>query len=86
MVLWNILRTFGIFHDYLVHFMIIYQEKSGNPAQKGDCHHICHYDESKDTEDLLWRINKLLPLLAILGLDPGANPTTFEFSITTPAL
>jgi hypothetical protein len=38
MVIWNILRTFGIFHDHyvgifyvrLVHFGIMYQEKSGN--------------------------------------------------------
>jgi hypothetical protein len=39
---WNILRTFGIFYDHLVHFVfiwyifssfgIMHQEKSGNPA------------------------------------------------------
>jgi hypothetical protein len=43
MVIWNILRTFGIFHDHLVHFVfiwyilsgfgIMYQEKPGNPER-----------------------------------------------------
>jgi hypothetical protein len=42
MAIWNILQTFGIFYDHLVHFVfvryifsgfgIMYQEKSGNPA------------------------------------------------------
>jgi hypothetical protein len=42
LAIWNILRTFGIFYDHLVHFVfiwhifsgfgIMYQEKSGNPA------------------------------------------------------
>jgi hypothetical protein len=43
MAIWNILRTFGIFFDHLVHFVlhnwghfsgfgIMYQEKSGNPG------------------------------------------------------
>jgi hypothetical protein len=42
MAIWNILRTFGIFYDHLVHFVFIWyissgsgvthQEKSGNPA------------------------------------------------------
>jgi hypothetical protein len=36
--IWNILRKFGIFYDHLVHFLlmwyIMYQEKSGNPAEK----------------------------------------------------
>jgi hypothetical protein len=42
MAIWNILQTFGIFYDHLVHFVFIwyifsglaniYQEKSGNPA------------------------------------------------------
>jgi hypothetical protein len=42
MAMWNILQTFGIFYDHLVHFVfiwhilsgfgIMYQEKSGNPA------------------------------------------------------
>jgi hypothetical protein len=39
MAIWNILRTFGIFYDLLVHFSgfgIMYQEKSGNPSLKGD--------------------------------------------------
>jgi hypothetical protein len=40
MAIWNILRTYGIFYDHLVHlcsfgifsgFGITYQEKSGNP-------------------------------------------------------
>jgi hypothetical protein len=41
MAIWNILRTFGIFYDHLVHFVfiwyifsgfgIMYREKSGNP-------------------------------------------------------
>jgi hypothetical protein len=43
LVIWNIIRTFGIFYDYLVHFVFItyldtfsgfgnmHQEKSGNP-------------------------------------------------------
>jgi hypothetical protein len=41
MAIWNILQTFGIFYDHLVHFVFIwfifssfgitYQEKSGNP-------------------------------------------------------
>jgi hypothetical protein len=44
MAIWNILRTLGTFYDHLVHFVLIsyilsslgimYQEKSGNPAQK----------------------------------------------------
>jgi hypothetical protein len=44
MAIWNILHTFGIFNDTLVHFMfiwyifsglgIMYQEKSGNPAKE----------------------------------------------------
>jgi hypothetical protein len=43
MAIWNILHTFGIFYDQLVHFGFIwyifsglgniYQEKSGNPAR-----------------------------------------------------
>jgi hypothetical protein len=41
MAIWNIVRTFGIFYDHLVHFVLIwslfpvitYQEKSGNPAR-----------------------------------------------------
>jgi hypothetical protein len=42
MIIWNILRTFGIFYDHLVHFVfnwyifpgfgIMYQEKSGKLA------------------------------------------------------
>jgi hypothetical protein len=42
MAIWNILQTFGIFYDYLVHFVfiwyifsgfgIMYRVKSGNPA------------------------------------------------------
>jgi hypothetical protein len=35
MAIWNILRTFVIFYDHLVHFSgfgIMYHEKSGNPA------------------------------------------------------
>jgi hypothetical protein len=42
MAIWIILRTFGIFYDYLLHFVficyifygigIIHQEKSGNPG------------------------------------------------------
>jgi hypothetical protein len=42
MAIWNILQTFGIFYDHLVHFVfilcsfgtfgIIHQEKSGNPG------------------------------------------------------
>jgi hypothetical protein len=41
--IWNILQTFGILCDHLVHFVfiwyilsgfgILYQEKSGNPGQ-----------------------------------------------------
>jgi uncharacterized membrane protein len=44
MAIWNILQTFGIFYDHLVHFVFIwyifsslgnvYQEKSGNPARE----------------------------------------------------
>jgi hypothetical protein len=42
MAIWNILRTFGIFHDHLVRFAVIwyffscimYQEKSGNPGRR----------------------------------------------------
>jgi hypothetical protein len=43
MAIKNILQTFGIFYDHLVHFVLIwyifsgfgimYQEKSGNPVQ-----------------------------------------------------
>jgi hypothetical protein len=35
MAIWNILWTFGVFYNHLVHFSgfgIVYQEKSGNPA------------------------------------------------------
>jgi hypothetical protein len=42
MAIWNILRTFGIFYDHLVHFVfiwyifsgfgIMHQERSGNPV------------------------------------------------------
>jgi hypothetical protein len=42
LAIWNILRTFGMFYDHLVHFVflwnifsdfgIMYQEKSGNPG------------------------------------------------------
>jgi hypothetical protein len=42
MAIWDILRTFGIFYDHLVHFVfiwyifpgfgIMYKEKSGNPV------------------------------------------------------
>jgi hypothetical protein len=42
MAIWNILRSFGIFNDHLVHYVffwcifsgfgIMYQEKSGNPG------------------------------------------------------
>jgi hypothetical protein len=44
MVIWSILRPFGVFYDHLVHFVfiwyifpafgIMYQEKSGNPDLK----------------------------------------------------
>jgi hypothetical protein len=44
MAIWNILPTFGIFYDHLVHivliwyissvFGIMHQEKSGNPDRK----------------------------------------------------
>jgi hypothetical protein len=37
MAIWTILWRFGIFYDHLVHFSgfgIMYQEKSGNPANK----------------------------------------------------
>jgi hypothetical protein len=47
MAIWKILRTLGIFYDYLVHFVfiwcifsgfgIMYQEKSGNPGQAAAC-------------------------------------------------
>jgi hypothetical protein len=35
MVIWNILRTFGLFYDHLVHFVFIWYHvprKSGNPG------------------------------------------------------
>jgi hypothetical protein len=45
MAIWNILQTFRIFYDHLVHFVFIwyifsgsgniYQEKSGNPNRQG---------------------------------------------------
>jgi hypothetical protein len=45
MAIWNILRAFGISHDHLVHFLLIwyissgfgimYKEKSGNPGRDG---------------------------------------------------
>jgi hypothetical protein len=45
MAIWNILRSFGIFYDPLVHFAfilyilsglgIMHQEKSGNPGDYG---------------------------------------------------
>jgi hypothetical protein len=44
MAIWNILQTFGIFYDHMVHFVFIWyifsgldmmdQEKSGNPGAK----------------------------------------------------
>jgi hypothetical protein len=43
MVIWNILETFGIFYDHLVHFLLIwygfgilYREKSGNPERSAN--------------------------------------------------
>jgi hypothetical protein len=47
MAIWNILQTFGIFNDHLVHFVCIgyissdfglmSNEKSGNPGTRHEC-------------------------------------------------
>jgi hypothetical protein len=44
MAAWNILQTFGIFYEHLVHFSgfgIMYQEKSGNPAVATTLYNFC---------------------------------------------
>jgi hypothetical protein len=53
MAIWNILQTFGIFYDHLVHlcsfgtgFGIMYQEKSGNSG-----HHFRLFSTATKNED-----------------------------------
>jgi hypothetical protein len=86
LVIWSISRSFGTFCGHLVNFIaiwyifprfgILYQEKSGNPAE--------------NSKKIVFKVRIGCLPTCVRGspcsVSPGANPTIAEFTATTLAL